>query len=304
MPLTKAKPFLKWAGGKTQLLPVIDSSLPESLRREQAITYIEPFVGGGAVFFHLLQNYPNITRACINDINPRLVTTYRVIRDNPELLIELLSDLQGRFRSLVDRERQKEFYLDIRDGFNHQPLNDTEVAAYMIFLNHTCFNGLYRENSKGEFNVPFGRYENPTICDAPLLLADSRLLRNVEISLGDFQETHVFADGYTIFYLDPPYRPLGSTSNFNSYVRQAFGDREQLRLKEFFSTISEEGYMALLSNSDCPGDDGMNGFFDHLYDGFFIERVRAKRSINSNALRRGQLTELLIRNYRLRQADA
>ncbi|MDE6513155.1 MAG: DNA adenine methylase [Muribaculaceae bacterium] len=293
----KAKPFLKWAGGKTQLLPTIDSFLPESFGREKNITYIEPFVGGGAMLFFMLQKYPNIKKAIINDINPHLVTTYTIIRDNLYSLIDTLAELQEKFRAVGDSEAQKELFLNIRFRFNQEALTDVEEAAYMIFLNRTCFNGLYRENSKGDFNVPFGRYSNPTICDESLLIADSELLQKVEILNGDFARTGEYVDGYTFFYFDPPYRPLDATSSFNSYVKETFDDKEQIRLKEFYSFLSVEGCKEILSNSDCKGRNAEDVFFDELYQDFFIERVYAKRNINANASKRGTLTELLIRNY-------
>lgn len=297
MTKTKAKPFLKWAGGKTQLLPTIDLFLPDTFRGENDVTYIEPFVGGGAVLFHILQKYPNIKRAIINDINSHLIKTYRVIRDSPYSLIDALDELQAQFKALDSYDDQKEFYLNIRNCFNKQQLTDVNEATYMIFLNRTCFNGLYRENSKGGFNVPFGRYSNPTICDTELILADSELLQKVEILNGDFSHTAEHIQGYTFFYFDPPYRPLDATSSFNSYVKESFDDNEQIRLKKFYSGISAEGCHAMLSNSDCKGRNAEDDFLDRLYEDFFIERVYAKRCINANAAKRGALTELLIRNY-------
>lgn len=293
---TKAKPFLKWAGGKTQLLPTLDSFLPDSFRKEKSVTYIEPFVGGGAMLFYLLQKYQNINKAIINDINPHLIKTYTIIRDEPYSLIEALRELELKFRMTDDYDIQKNFYLNIRNRFNNEHLTDIEEASYMMFLNRTCFNGLYRENSKGGFNVPFGRYSNPTICDEALILSDSELLQKVEILNGDFAITGDFVDGYTFFYFDPPYRPLDKTSSFNSYVKETFDDSEQMRLKDFYTMLSKEGYMEMLSNSDGKGRNEDN-FFDKLYHDYFIERVYAKRFINSNATKRGTLTELLIRNY-------
>ena len=293
----KGKPFLKWAGGKTQLLPVIESFLPISFKKERNVTYIEPFVGGGAMLFFMLQNYPNISRAIINDINSHLVKTYIAIRDNPHILIDSLKDIQSRYKALNDYDSQREFYLNIRHQFNTQLLSDLEEATYMIFLNRTCFNGLYRENSRGSFNVPFGKYSNPTICDDTLIIYDSELLQKVEILHGDFSQTGNFINGYTFFYFDPPYRPLNATSNFNSYVKESFNDNEQIRLKEFYAQLSLEGCFEILSNSDGHGRNENDFFFDELYKDFIIERVNAKRSINSNASKRGILTELLIRNY-------
>lgn len=297
MTKTKAKPFLKWAGGKTQLLPTIDSFLPETFGGKEEITYIEPFVGGGAMLFYLLQKYPNIKRAVINDINPHLINTYSVIRDEPYSLIDALYELHDNFMRLGNYDSQKELYLTIRSRFNQTPLTNIEEAAYMIFLNRTCFNGLYRENSKGAFNVPFGRYSNPKICDEELILADSELLQKVEILNGDFSHTAAHIQGYSFFYLDPPYRPLDATSSFNSYVKESFDDNEQIRLKNFYSELSVDGCHAMLSNSDCRARNTEDDFFDKLYENFFIERVYAKRCINSNPSKRGLLTELLIRNY-------
>lgn len=304
MSRTKAKPFLKWAGGKTQLLSTIDSFLPSNFKSEKDITYIEPFVGGGAMLFHMLQNYPNIKRAIINDINTHLIKTYKVIRDDAYSLIEVLKDMQNSFKALKDHDVQKDFYLEIRNSFNQLQLTDIEEAAYMIFLNRTCFNGLYRENSKGCFNVPFGRYSNPTICDEGLIIADSELLQKVEILNGDFSQTSKYILGYTFFYFDPPYRPLDATSSFNSYVKESFNDDEQIRLKEFFTYISAGGSHAMLSNSDCKARNVNDDFFDKIYEDFFIERVYAKRCINANASKRGILTELLIRNYDCNQGQS
>ena len=303
MTKTKAKPFLKWAGGKTQLLPTIDSFLPETFRGEDDVTYIEPFVGGGAMLFYMLQKYTNIKRAIINDINPHLIKTYSVIRDDPHSLINALDDLQNQFKALEDYDKQKELYLDIRTRFNQQATSKIEEAAYMIFLNRTFFNGLYRENSKGGFNVPFGRYSNPTICDEDLILADSELLQRVEILNGDFSRTVKYIQGYTFFYFDPPYRPLDTTSSFNSYVKESFDDNEQIRLRNLYSELSTGGCYAMLSNSDCKGRNAEDDFFDKLYADFFIERVYAKRCINANASKRGILTELLIRNYENYQGE-
>lgn len=255
------------------------------------------------MLFYMLQKYPNIKRAVINDLNPHLIKTYSVIRDEPDSLIDALNSLQNQFKALDDYDKQKEFYLDIREHFNNQELTEIEEATYMIFLNRTCFNGLYRENSKGGFNVPFGRYSNPTICDDELILADSAILQKVEILHGDFSHTAEHIQGYTFFYFDPPYRPLDATSSFNSYVKESFDDNEQIRLKVFYSDISAGGHYAMLSNSDCKGRNAEDDFFDRLYADFFIERVIAKRCINANATKRGALTELLIRNYRYYQGS-
>lgn len=297
MAIIKAKPFVKWAGGKTRLLPTIDSFLPKNFEAEQSVTYIEPFVGGGAMLFYMLQAYPNIRRAVINDINSHLTNTYRVIRDFPEELIAALREIQFEYRELGDEESKKQYYLSMRNRFNTANLSELEDAACFIFLNRTCFNGLYRENAKGLFNVPFGRYKNPTICDEDLIRADSECLQKVTILNGDFSQIDTYIDGYTLIYFDPPYRPLTSTSSFNSYVKEAFNDDEQIRLKNFFATISKSGNYALLSNSDGHSKNQEDIFFDELYQDFIIQRVNSSRSISANPTKRGNLTELLIRNY-------
>lgn len=293
----KAKPFLKWAGGKTQLLPTIDAHLPEGFVYQDEVTYIEPFVGGGALVFHMLQKYPNISKAIINDKNSRLINAYITIRNNPWALIENLRILQKEYRSRGSVDSCQNFFLEIRSAFNSTNHSNIEDAAFMLFLNRTCFNGLYRENSKGVFNVPFGRYTDPTICDEELIITDSELLQNVTILNGDFSQVEKYIDGNTFVYFDPPYRPLSATSNFNSYTKDAFNDEEQERLCDFFKRISHLGCSALLSNSDGTAVNPTDTFLLDLYKNFYIEHVNAKRAINSNGAKRGLLTELLIRNY-------
>lgn len=294
---TKAKPFLKWAGGKTQLLPAIERILPSAFAEQPSVTYVEPFVGGGAVLFFLLQKYPNISKAVINDINPHLIHTYQAIKHHPEELISLLSGIQTRYFSLSSQDLQKQFFLQVREKFNVAGHSLVEDAAYMIFLNRTCFNGLYRENSKGKFNVSFGKYTNPTILDENLIRADSHILQRVEILHGDFSQVESFVTDYTFIYFDPPYRPVSGTSDFNAYNKLKFNDREQFRLKDFYAQMSERGCDVLLSNSDGTAFDPSNTTLDELYRDFIIERTYAKRSISCAGTRRGPVPELLIRNY-------
>lgn len=294
----QAKPFVKWAGGKTQLLCALESFLPSNFKVLNNVTYIEPFVGGGAMLFYMVQNYPNIKKSIINDINLNLIITYLTIKENPYKLIERLEAIQSYYKSLPAEIEKKEYFLSIREKFNNSGLSDVERAAYLIFLNRTCFNGLYRENSKGLFNVPFGKYVNPRICDYDLILADSEILQQVTIVHGDFSDTAKFIDKNTFFYLDPPYRPLNATSSFNSYVKEAFNDEEQIRLKEFIDFAQNEGCYILLSNSDCKSKNAEDIFFDELYKNYIIERVYAKRCINANSSKRGILSELVIRNYK------
>lgn len=292
-----AKPFIKWAGGKSQLLSTFEALLPHKFSEMENVTYIEPFVGGGAMLFFMLRRFSNITRAIINDVNPNLVKAYKVIRDTPEALVQALLEIQKEYLSLSDEAKRKEFYLSIRKRFNEVELADIDTTVCFIFLNKTCFNGLYRVNSKGEFNVPFGKYNNPTICDMATIYADSELLQRVEIMSGDFEQTEQYVQGNTFIYFDPPYRPLSATSNFNSYAKEAFNDDEQIRLKNYFDRLTSRHCRMMLSNSDCRGANPEDHFFDELYKDYIIERVYASRFVNANSEKRGKLTELLIRNY-------
>lgn len=293
--MIKAKPFIKWVGGKTQLIAEVEKLLPENFTERKELTYIEPFVGGGAVLFWILQKYPNITKAVINDINPDLTTAYITIKQNSYKLIEALRKIEDEYLPLIEKKR-KEYYLEKRCLFNTKKLDTVENTALFIFLNRTCFNGLYRVNSKGLFNVPFGRYINPKICDEQTILADSELLQKVEILTGDFSETLQYANKNSFFYFDPPYKPLSDTSNFNSYAKEEFNDSEQIRLGEFCKLIDSLGHSFILSNSDVKGKNPDDDFFDDLYEQFEIQRVLATRMVNANAEKRGKLTELLITN--------
>lgn len=293
----KAKPFIKWVGGKSQLLEQLDFHLPADFENWQDVTYIEPFVGGGAMLFYMLQRYENITRAIINDVNQDLIMCYRTVRDCPNELIESLFDIENAYLSLQTEEDRKNYFLSIRNRYNEKNLDQIENTTFFFFLNRTCFNGLYRVNKKGLFNVPFGKYSNPTICDADTILADSELLKRVEILTGDFESTFHYAMGNTLFYFDPPYRPLSETSSFTDYSKDSFNDDAQIRLKKFCDRINDSGYKFLLSNSDCKRENEETSFFDDLFNAYQIDRVWAARYINSNPLKRGKLTEILVRNY-------
>lgn len=296
----KAKPFIKWVGGKGQLLKQLCMLLPSELYSKE-FTYIEPFVGGGAMLFFMLQNFSNIKRVVINDINRNLTEAYSNIRENPDALIARLKCLGKDYLRIQTVEKQKEFYLEMRRIFNEENISSIEKTTLLIFLNKTCFNGMYRENSKGKFNVPFGRYTNPTICNEETIYADSALLNefDVQIMQGDFTETISAIDdkGMNFFYFDPPYRPLSTTSCFNSYVKEAFNDHSQKALADFCRKLSHKGNcLWMLSNSDCSAGNPEDRFFEDLYKGFDIQRVNALRSVNAVASKRGALTELLIRN--------
>lgn len=291
-----AKPFLKWAGGKTQLINDIEKFLPNNLK-EKRFTYIEPFVGSGAILFWMLNNFPHLKKAVINDINEDLINTYKIIANNANELISILEILQNEYHALEGNEDNKKlYYYDKRKLYNSR--NETRIvqAALFIFLNRTCFNGLYRVNRKNEYNVPMGSYKKPTICDKGNILAVSEALQKVEILCGDFEQTLNYADDNSLFYFDPPYKPLSETSSFNSYAKDEFNDSEQVRLKEFCSKLDVLKHTWILSNSDVKGKDENDNFFDDLYSDFNIQRVQAKRSINANPEKRGKLSELLITN--------
>ena len=289
-----AKPFIKWVGGKTQLIEQLEALLPADFDDWKDVTYIEPFVGGGAMLFYMLRTHSNIKTAVINDINSDLTTCYKVVRDNPFELVNALQQIQAEYYALTSEDERKAFFMQRRDEFNTKSLDPLRNTTLFFFLNKTCFNGLYRVNKTGLFNVPFGRYNRPQICDEQTIRTDSELLKNVEILTGDYQEILPHAKGNTLFYFDPPYRPLNNTSSFNDYTKEAFNDLAQVRLKEFCDKVVDSGYHFMLSNSDCP-----DGFFDDLYlPRYTIERVWASRSVNANASKRGKLTEILVHDYK------
>ncbi len=293
----KAKPFIKWVGGKGQLIEQLEVKLPADFDNWKNTTYIEPFVGGGAMLFHMLQQHPNIKRAVINDINHDLITCYTTVRDHVEELIPALREIQAQYCSLPDMDAKREMYMDVRQRYNEKNLDPIENTTKFFFLNRTCFNGLYRVNKKGLFNVPWGKYKQLSMCDEATLRADSELLKHVEILEGDFEKTLVYAQGRTLFYFDPPYRPLSDTSSFNDYTKEAFNDDSQVRLKEFCDRLVADGHHFMLSNSDCKGKNEEDNFFEVLYHDYCIDRVKASRNVNSNGAKRGKITELLIRSY-------
>jgi DNA adenine methylase len=295
MKKTTAKPFVKWVGGKTQLLDEVRKMLPINFRDREGVTYVEPFVGGGAVLFWILQEYPNIEKAVINDINAELICTYKVIKHDVDSLIEVLQNIDSEYKSL-DAESRKDYYNKMRLVFNNNPDSEIEKAALFIFLNRTCFNGLYRVNSRGEFNVPHGKYNNPMICDVDNLIAVSELLQRVEILCGDFAQTERFASSGTLFYFDPPYKPITATSSFTSYAKDGFDDMDQIRLRDFCLRVSSSKAEFIASNSDPKPENVKGSFFDMIYGQFFIKRVQATRMINSKASRRGAISEIMISN--------
>ncbi|WP_312312794.1 DNA adenine methylase [Empedobacter brevis] len=297
MKIDIAKPFLKWAGGKTQLLNEINDRLPNNFENE-SITFFEPFLGSGAVMFWTINKFPNIEKFVVNDINTDLINTYNVIKNNHIDLITELLKLQNDFHSFEHESEEKKLYFyDKRQLYNKRLESDIVQASLFIFLNRTCFNGLYRVNSKGEFNVPMGSYKQPLICDAENLIQVHKALQKVILLNGDYQEVIKYRGEKNFFYFDPPYKPLSESSSFNSYAKDDFNDKAQIHLKEFTDTLHKLGDKWMLSNSDVKGADENNNFFDELYNNYIIKRVFARRNINSKSEKRGKLTELLITNY-------
>lgn len=294
----RVKPFLKWAGGKGQLLSEIEKYYPFE---DGAITkYAEPFVGGGAVLFDILCKY-DLNAVYISDINAELINTYRIIRDDIETLIDMLMAMQNEFIPMDTNER-KAYYLDKRERFNELKINgnesiNIEKAALMIFLNKTCFNGLFRVNKKGFFNVPMGSYKNPLICDEENLRAVSEKLQNVTVVCGDYRESASFIDDSTFVYFDPPYRPITDTSSFTAYTENLFSDKEQIELARFVDDMHRKGAKVVISNSDPKNYNTEDDFFDNIYSSHKIKRVEATRMINCNSEARGKIKELLISSF-------
>lgn len=264
------RPFLKWAGGKGQLLEQYSAFIPRNFA-----TYYEPFLGGGAIFFHLQPQH-----GVLMDINPELVNVYACVRDDVEAVIAILH---------VHQEHHCEcYYYDLRSQHH---LIGIERAARLIYLNKTCYNGLYRENSKGQFNVPMGRYRKPTICNPVLLRSVSQALKSAKIYLASFTqvlENAISAQDFV--YFDPPYYPISATSNFTSYNRYNFHQKDQERLHETFVQLAQRGVQVMLSNSDCS-------FIRNLYQDFNIHTIYANRSINSKVTKRGKIKEVLVTSY-------
>jgi len=304
-PEMTAKPFLKWAGGKSQLIEQIIKFLPVELQSGKIHRYAEPFGGGGAVFFYIAQTYQQVKEFYFSDVNEDLVLLYQTVQQGVEALIQLLARIESNYLAL-DTQRRKQFFYELRARFNHnrsridyshfQP-DWIERAAQIIFLNRTCYNGLFRVNSKGEFNVPFGDYKNPRICDRENLLAASQILQRAIIHCADFSNCLGFVNPETFVYFDPPYRPISKTARFKSYAKYDFNDTSQARLAEFCRELDKIGVKWMVSNSDPKNKIAEDPFFDELYRDFVINRVSATRMINSNAMKRGPITELLITNY-------
>lgn len=295
----ECKPFIKWVGGKGQLLSEINKLYPVELGKN-INKYAEIFVGGGAVLFDILSKY-KLDEVYISDKNLELINTYKSIRDNVDILIKSLKEMEEQYIPL-DTENRKDYYYKKREEYNslkiNSEVNNIEKAVLFIFLNKTCFNGLYRVNKKGEFNVPMGAYKKPKICDEENLKNVSLTLRNVKIVYADYRKSEKFIDDKTFVYIDPPYRPLNITSSFTSYTENDFNDKEQIELAEYINVLNKKGAKIVISNSDPKNNDIDDNFFDELYDNYNINRVKATRMLNSNASLRGAINELLITNYK------
>ena len=291
------KPFLKWAGGKGQLIREIEKYYPFGTTITK---YAEPFVGGGAVLFDILNKH-KVNEIYISDTNAELINAYKIVRDNIEELIELLQTYQSEYIPLETEDR-KEYYMSKRESFNELKVNgnektNIEKAALMIFLNKTCFNGLYRVNKKGLFNVPMGSYKNPMICDEDNLRRVSCKLQNVTIVCGDYRKSRDFIDENTFVYFDRPYRPITDTASFTAYTENLFNDEEQIELARFVDEMHKKGAKIVVSNSDPKNSNTEDDFFDNIYKAHKIKRVEATRMINCNSEARGRIRELLISNY-------
>ncbi len=293
--MVKLKPFIKWAGGKGKLLPQIRQMYPQGLGK--TITkYAEPFVGGGAVLFDIISTY-RLEQIYISDINKNLINTYNTVKNNHKELIEILSYIETQYLSL-NADMQKKFYYLKRDEYNNMYNTcNIQKAALLIFLNNTCFNGLYRVNKNNMFNVPAGKYKNPKIYSIENISAISEALKYIDIIAESYTNVYEFADEKTFIYFDPPYRPLTNTSSFTAYTDNNFGDKEQISLAEFIEKIEKKGTYILLSNSDPHNIDNSDMFFDNLYCKKKINRIYAPRMINSKGNNRDYISELLISNY-------
>jgi DNA adenine methylase len=298
------KPILKWAGGKGQLLEQIAKHLPQELIEGKIDFYIEPFIGGGAVFFWIAQNF-NIKEFYLSDINQELILLYKTIQKDVSSLVEELKKIENEYL-ILNEEKRKIYFLNKRESYNNFKdkidIKNFDIswfsrAAQIIFLNKTCFNGLFRVNKKGYFNVPFGNYKNPRICHTDNLISASKLLQKATIQYFDFSEIQSLATPKTFVYFDPPYRPLTKTASFKSYSQFDFNDEDQIRLASFYQKLDRQGTKLMLSNSDPKNIDKNDNFFDELYSNFTINRIQANRMINSKASNRGAISELLITNY-------
>jgi DNA adenine methylase len=298
------KPFIKWAGGKTQLLEQIKKYCPSELLKGKIKSYYEPFLGGGAFFLNLcsMQKFDNVI---LSDVNKELVLTYLVVKNNTQELLQFLHQFKETYLRLPDKQKEI-YYYEMRDAFNIQRFSINYIvynynwisrAAQFIFLNKTCFNGLFRINQKGDFNVPFGKRYNPEIFIPNNLITISKLISNAEISSKDFScvTSEYLKDSF--FFLDPPYRPLIKCSNFTSYNQIDFKESDQLRLVTFFKNIDRRGAKIMMTNSNPENGKKQDNFFYENYSSYNIHKIKSARMINNISGKRYILTDLLITNY-------
>ncbi|MEK7435154.1 MAG: Dam family site-specific DNA-(adenine-N6)-methyltransferase [Cyanobacteriota bacterium] len=310
MTVINAKPFLKWVGGKSRLIPQLEDYFPKNFKKKNITEYHEPFLGGGAMFFYIAQKYSKyLEKAYLYDVNPELILTYKVVQNNVLDFIEALEILEAKYYQSSEKEREILFY-EIRTEFNKNlSLVDKEKnkdkflierASQLLFLNKTCFNGLFRVNSKGEFNAPFGKYKKPNILDKTNLLAVSKVLKIAEIKQGDFSILLKDVKENAFIYYDPPYRPITKTSNFVSYSKFSFNDEDQKKLSDLYKKLHKKKVYQLLSNSDSSSINPEDLFFQNLYDNkdFNFNRISASRMINCDGTKRGKILELVINNYK------
>lgn len=299
-----AKPFLKWAGGKGQLLEHLRKHYPDDLKKGNITNYYEPFLGGGAVFFDVAQRYI-IDKARLYDINEELILTYKVVQKEVERLIDFLHQYQEKYLPLNQTER-KGFYYNIREtfnrerfGVNYQQFSDNWIprAAQIIFLNKTCYNGLFRFNSSRAFNTPMGDYSNPKICDGKNLKKSSELLQKAEISCNSYEQVLDDVEPEAFVYFDPPYRPISKTSNFTAYSKNVFLESDQRKLANVFGKLAKKNVAVMLSNSDPKNTNPNDQFFDDIYSEFTLRRIPARRMINSVAGKRNDINEIIVTNY-------
>ncbi len=302
--LGKAGPFLKWAGGKGQLLKSLEQNLPESVKNGEGFRYLEPFVGGGALFFFLAENL-SLKQAMLMDKNPALINCYKVVQSDVDPLIKTLAKLEKDYLEKTSEERESLFY-EIRKKYNRIKLKNKwgkkdvlQLAAFLIFLNKTCYNGLYRENSLGEFNVPFGKYIKPRICDRENLLCCSEALSKAELKCLDFSASFSLSRKKDLVYMDPPYRPVNKTSSFTQYSKGGFSEDDQKKLAGLCTKMHKKGCYVLLSNSVPAGTKEQDNFYKQNFKSkyFSIKKIKARRAINSKGSARGAVEEVLIKNY-------
>lgn len=297
----KIRPFVKWAGGKGSLIPQLNNFYPYELKNGIIERYIEPFVGGGAILIDILQKY-DIQEVYAFDINIDLINSYNVIKNNVEELVANLKQMETEYLGLGQEERKNYFY-NIRNEYNDYELKEDEQnvrrAAQFIYLNRTCFNGLYRVNKNGKFNVPVGSYKNPTICDEQNLRQLSQLIQNVQFQYGDYSRSMEYVTENTFIYFDPPYRPLNVTSGFTSYTKEDFNDENQKELAIFYRELNGQNAKLMLSNSNPKNINVEDNFFDNIYQGFNINEIQASRMINANSNGRGKISEILVTNYNI-----